>query len=282
MPNFTIQPPTPQHALLSYPAPYVLLVTLNRPKELNCINSQGHNDLHDIWEWMDEEPSLRVGIITGTGRAFCAGADLKEWNNRASNNGRATTPSSGFGGLARRKGKKPVIAAVNGLCFGGGSEMIINSDLVLASSRSVFGLPEVKRGVVAQAGALPRLVRTVGKQRAMEMALTGRNVLPAEAERWGLVNEVVDIEKDLSLEKGNEILVQRAVVVAGTIAGNSPDAVLVTREGIKLGWEGIGADEATVMLSENWMKRLYNGENIKEGLKAFVEKRAPVWKDSKL
>ncbi|KAJ5087500.1 Crotonase core [Penicillium angulare] len=282
MPNFTIQPPTPQHAILSYPAPYVLLVTLNRPKELNCINSQGHTDLHNIWEWMDEEPSLRVGILTGTGRAFCAGADLKEWNNRASNNGRATTPSSGFGGLARRKGKKPVIAAVNGLCFGGGSEMIINSDMVIASSRAVFGLPEVKRGVVAQAGALPRLVRTVGKQRAMEMALTGRNVLPVEAEKWGLVNEVVDIEKDFSLEKGNEILVSRAVVVAGSIAGNSPDAVLVTREGIKLGWEGIGADEATVMLSDNWVKRLYEGENIKEGLKAFVEKRAPVWKDSKL
>jgi enoyl-CoA hydratase/carnithine racemase len=192
-------------------------------------------------------------------------------------------PNSGFGGLARRKGKKPVIAAVNGLCFGGGSEMIINCDLVIASSRSVFGLPEVKRGVVALAGALPRLVRTVGKQRAMEMALTGRNVLPNEAERWGLVNEVVDVGgKDVSLEEGNQIIVERALAIAIIIAGNSPDSVLVSREGIKLGWEGIGADEATGMLSETWVKRLYEGENIKEGLQAFVEKRAPVWKDSKL
>lgn len=191
-------------------------------------------------------------------------------------------PTSGFGGLARRKGKKPVVAAVNGLCFGGGSEMIINSDLVIASSRSMFGLPEVKRGVVALAGALPRLVRTVGKQRAMEMALTGRNVSPAEAERWGLVNEVVSIGESLGLEEGNEILIKRAVQVAGSIAGNSPDAVLVSREGIKLGWEGVGADEATVMLNETWVRRLNEGENIKEGLKAFVEKRQPVWKDSKL
>lgn len=192
-------------------------------------------------------------------------------------------PTSGFGGLARRKGKKPVIAAVNGLCFGGGSEMIINCDLVIASSRSVFGLPEVKRGVVALAGALPRLVRTVGKQRAMDMALTGRNVLPNEAEKWGLVNEIVAVGgKEVSLEEGNRILVERALAVATVIAGNSPDSVLVSREGIKLGWEGIGADEATGMLSDTWVKRLYEGENIKEGLQAFVEKRAPVWKDSKL
>ena len=77
MPSFTIQPPTPAHATLTYPAPHVLLVTLNRPRDLNCLNAQGHAELHAIWEWLDEEPSLRVGILTGKGRAFCAGADLK-------------------------------------------------------------------------------------------------------------------------------------------------------------------------------------------------------------
>ncbi|KAJ5666932.1 Mevalonyl-coenzyme A hydratase sidH [Penicillium macrosclerotiorum] len=289
MPNFTIPPPQPQHALLSFPAPHILLVTLNRPRDLNCINSQGHSDLHDVWEWLDEEPSLRVGIITGKGRAFCAGADLKgkcqEWNSSAQSSGRrAPTPSTGFGGLARRKGRKPVLAAINGLCFGGGTEMIINADLVVASSRATLGLPEVKRGVVAMAGALPRLVRTVGKQRAMEMVLTGRAYSAAQVAEWGLVNEVVDVG---GLDKGNvegvnEAVVRRAVQVAGEIAANSPDAVLVSREGVKLGWEGIGADEATVMLNETWVRRLYEGENIKEGLRAFVEKRAPAWKDSKL
>jgi enoyl-CoA hydratase/carnithine racemase len=195
-------------------------------------------------------------------------------------------PNSGFGGLARRKGKKPVICAVNGLCLGGGTEMIINSDIVIASSRAVFGLPEVKRGVVALAGALPRLVRTVGKQRAMEMVLTGRMVGAAEAEKWGLVNSVVEVGNPEKGDSGEEavskLVVQKALGIAGEIAGNSPDAVLVSREGVKLGWEGIGADEATAMLNETWVKRLYEGENIKEGLKAFVEKRKPVWADSKL
>lgn len=194
-------------------------------------------------------------------------------------------PGSGFGGLARRKGRKPVICAVNGLCLGGGAEMAINADIVVASSRAVFALPEVRRGVVALAGALPRLVRTVGKQRAMEMVLTGRMVGAAEAERWGLVNcliEVGDGEGRDGEEAVSRAVVLKALEIAGEIAGNSPDAVLVSREGVKLGWEGIGADEATAMLSETWVKRLYEGENIKEGLKAFVEKRKPVWADSKL
>ena len=191
-------------------------------------------------------------------------------------------PASGFGGLARRKGKKPVICAVNGLCFGGGAEIIINSDIVVAASRALVGLPEVKRGVVALAGALPRLVRTVGKQRAMEMVLTGRSLSAAEAERWGLVNEVVAVGEKAKDEEISEKVLQRALAVAEEIAGNSPDSVLVSREGIKLGWEGIGADEATGMLNDTWVKRLYEGENIKEGLRAFVEKRKPTWVDSKL
>lgn len=175
-----------------------------------------------------------------------------------------------------------MICAVNGLCLGGGAEMVINSDIVIASSRAVFGLPEVKRGVVALAGALPRLVRTVGKQRAMEMVLTGRMIGAAEAERWGLVNSVVGVGEGDAEEAIGRAVLGKALEVAGEITGNSPDSVLVSREGVKLGWEGIGADEATTMLNETWVKRLYEGENIKEGLKAFVEKRKPVWVDSKL
>ncbi|OOQ85331.1 enoyl-CoA hydratase [Penicillium brasilianum] len=289
MPSFARPPPTPQHALLSFPAPHVLLVTLNRPRDLNCINSQGNAELHEVWEWMDDEPSLRVGILTGKGRAFCAGADLKEWNDRTqSSTSKSPMPTSGFGGLSRRKGRKPVLCAVNGLCFGGGAEMMINSDMVIASSRAALGLPEVKRGVVALAGALPRLVRTVGKQRAMEMALTGRPYTAEQAERWGLINEIVNVDDCVGAggkvddDAVSKKVVERAVQVASEIAANSPDAVLVSREGIKLGWEGIGAEEGTVMLNDTWVRRLYEGENIKEGLKAFVEKRKPDWKDSKL
>ncbi|PYH87676.1 enoyl-CoA hydratase, partial [Aspergillus ellipticus CBS 707.79] len=181
-------------------------------------------------------------------------------------------PPTGFGGLSRRTGKKPILCAVNGLCLGGGCEMILNADIVIASRAAFFGLPEVQRGVVAWAGALPRLVRTVGRQRAMEMALTGRRVEVEEAERWGIVNEIVDETK----------VVGRAVEVAGVIAGNSPDSVVASREGVKLGWEGLGAEEASRMLVEGWAKRVNEGENIREGLLAFVEKRRPRWVDSKL
>ena len=114
------------------------------------------------------------------------------------------------------------------------------------------------------------------------MALTGRNISVEEAERWGLVNEIVSVPDGASEEENSAKVVEKAVAVAATIAANSPDAVLVSREGIKLGWESIGADEATGMLSDTWVRRLYEGENIKEGLNAFVEKRKPVWKDSKL
>ncbi|KAF9893903.1 hypothetical protein FE257_010073 [Aspergillus nanangensis] len=266
--------PTPQYCQLTFPTPHILLVTLSRPRDLNCINTAGHQELHSIWEWLDDEPELRVGVLTGSGRAFCAGADLKEWNNQAqSSSAKRTMPAGGFGGLSRRSGKKPIICAINGLCLGGGCEMIVNADLVIAAPEAFFGFPEVQRGVVAIAGALPRVVRTIGRQRAMEMVLTGRRVMAAEAKEWGFVNEVV--------AEGAQV-VPRALEVAEQIAANSPDAVIVSREGVKLGWEGVGAEDATRLLAEGWSKRLNEGENIKEGLRAFVEKRKPQWKPSKL
>lgn len=182
-------------------------------------------------------------------------------------------PGSGFGGLSRRGGKKPVIAAVNGLAFGGGCEMIVNCDMVVASQSARFALPEVKRGVAAIAGALPRLVRTVGRPRAMEMALTGRTLLAEEAREWGLVNGVCGEGEDV---------VGRAVGLAEMVSGNSPDSVVVSREGIKMGWEGVGAEEGSRLLGEVWFERLQRGENMREGVRAFVEKREPRWVPSKL
>ncbi|GAM88852.1 hypothetical protein ANO11243_068860 [Dothideomycetidae sp. 11243] len=270
----TTEPPKTKFCVVSFPDPGIMLVRLNRPKALNCISSEGNAELHKVWEYLDREETLNVGIITGTGRAFCAGADLKEWNNANSSNETRPMPGSGFGGLSRRSGLKPVIAAVNGICFGGGCEMITNCDLVIASQSATFALPEVKRGVVAIAGALPRVVRTIGRPRAMEMALTGRTVPADEAERWGLVNAVVP--------GGEKEVVAKAVEYAKMIAENSPDAVIVSREGIKMGWEGVGAEEGARLLIEQWYPRLLRGENIKEGVKAFVEKRKPRWKAAKL
>ena len=268
--NFKTQPPQTTICRLTVPAPFVLLVTLTRPKALNCIGTAGHHELSAVWAWFDHEPSLRVGVITGEGRAFCAGQDLKEWNTRAAVDSPRSLAPGGFAGISTRGGRKPIVAAVNGLALGGGCELMVNCDMVVAHPAAEIGLPEVKRGVAALAGALPRIVRTVGKQRAMELALTGRSLSAHEAKDWGLVNHVA------------EDVVGEAVKWAQTIAANSPDSIIVSREGIKMGWEKMSAQEATARLARDWFTRLEDGENIKEGLKAFVEKRKPNWVDSKL
>ncbi|KAK4130699.1 ClpP/crotonase [Trichocladium antarcticum] len=282
----TTAPPVP-HTTLSQPAPHVLLVTLARPAALNAIPTAQHTALAALWRWFDAQPSLRCAVVTGAGRAFCAGADLREWDaaaGSADGNGggggaggaAGGVVGDGFGGLSNRAGggRKPVVAAVNGLCYGGGMEMVVNCDVVVADGvRARFGLPEVTRGVVAVAGALPRLVRTVGRQRAAEMVLLGRvGYTAAEMKSWGVVNFVV--------AEGE--VVAEAVRVAAEIAANSPDAVVVSREGLRLGWEGIGPEAGTEVLARGMYGRIDAGENMREGVRSFVEKRRPVWKDSKL
>ena len=153
--------------------------------------------------------------------------------------------------------------------------MIINCDIVLASRSASFGLPEVKRGVVALAGALPRLVRVVGRQRATEMAMLGRAYSASTMLEWGVVNGVASTTM-------NEGVVEEAVNWAKEIAGNSPDSVIVSRQGVKMGWEGISAQEGTERLMRDWYPKMNGGENMREGLRAFVEKRKPKWVGSKL
>jgi len=274
------QPPDIKDVLLTFPTKHVMLVTLNRPSRLNAIPSWLHDQLHKLFKWFDSEPSLRCAVLTGAGKTFCAGADLKEWKKR-SDTPESSTPerwnTSGFGGLSNRLGKKPIIAAVNGPCIGGGMEMLINCDLVVAGRhRPRFGLPEVRRGVVASAGALPRLIRTVGKQRAGELALLGRMYNSEQMKDWGLVNFVIDDEKS------SEGVVAEAVRLAAEIADNSPDSVITSREGLRLGWEAIGPVFATEILGKGLFGRMDGGENMKEGLRSFGERRKAVWTDSKL
>ncbi|KAB5513088.1 ClpP/crotonase-like domain-containing protein [Coniochaeta sp. 2T2.1] len=285
----TSPPPPVSNVLITFPRPHILLITLNRPAQLNAIPSTQHAELDALYRWYDSEPHLRCAVVTGAGRAFCAGADLKEWDSK-NNNTTTASPSgnnakvkgshntqrwttAGFGALSNRSGKKPVIAAVNGLCLGGGMEMAVNCDLVLASSTAKFGLPEVTRGVVALAGALPRIIRTLGKQRAAEMALLGRMYTAEQMERWGVVNFVVPEGKSV---------VDEAVKVAEELAGNSPDAVIVSREGMRLGWEGVGPELGTEIVERGMYGRMDGGENMKEGVRSFVERRRAGWVDSKL
>ncbi|KAF3026551.1 hypothetical protein E8E14_013936 [Neopestalotiopsis sp. 37M] len=274
-PTETQPPPTPTFLKLSYPAPRVLLIRMDRPKDLNAMSTTAQWEMDSVWKWLDLEPNLSVAVITGTGRAFSAGADLKEWNNSMSDD---ADPKSRMGNapafkpLSRRLGKKPVIAAVNGLAMGGGCEFIVNCDLVVAAEDAYFGLPEVKRGLAPIGGALPRLIRTIGLQRASEFALTGRKASAQELLTWGLVNKVVPKDQ----------VVDEAVKYAVEIAANSPDAIICTRAGLRQGWETASVERAVEITLEREFAELQRGENILEGLKAFSEKRQPSWKGSRL
>jgi enoyl-CoA hydratase/carnithine racemase len=269
-------PPTPAFLKLTFPAPRVVLVTMNRPSAMNCISAAGADEMAAVWAWLDEEPNLSVAVITGAGdKAFSAGADLKEWaqSMKPGAPSRGVAKSKGVGvGLSRRRGKKPVIAAVNGLALGGGTEFAVNCDIVVAADTAQFGLPEVTVGVAPFAGALPRLIRSIGLQRASELALTGQRISADKAYEWGLVNKVVP-QKDV---------VKEALRYAELIAANSPDSIICTRAGLREGWAKADVEDAVQTTLENEFAELQRGENIKEGLAAFAERRKPQWKPAKL
>ncbi|KAH9043671.1 enoyl-CoA hydratase/carnithine racemase [Lactarius pseudohatsudake] len=253
---------------VSFPKEHVILLTMNRPKSLNAMCQTMESDLENLLSWFEGEPSLWVAIITGYGRAFCAGADLKFL--AVSTRLRIMFGlSTGLGSLSRRAMTKPIIAAVNGIAFGGGMEIVLNCDLVIASDNAAFALPEVKRGVVAAQGGIPRIKAVVGHQLASEMLLLGRTVSAKEAhERFGFVNTVVPKAQ----------LLQTAIEWAGRITQNSPDAVQCTKRGlIEAGKHGDVEQATLAHMQSPESTRTYHGENIKEGLNAFRDKRKPIW-----
>ncbi|KAK3674215.1 hypothetical protein LTR78_006062 [Recurvomyces mirabilis] len=249
--------------------------------DLNCTNAAAILEMTAVFRWFDAEPSLSVAVITGAGnKAFSTGADLKEWNAKVAELTAAGEDTSGAGpgnvpgaeAMSNRRGKKPVIAAVNGMALGGGCENVVNCDIVIASETATFGLVEVKRGLAAYAGALPRLIRTIGLQRASEMALTGRIIDAVTAERWGMVNKVVPQDR----------VVVEAIAFAKELAENSPDSLIVTRSGLREGWKTADVIDATRTTNEGVWKELQKGENMQEGLKAFSQRRKPQWKGPRL
>ena len=181
-------------------------------------------------------------------------------------------PSTGFAGMTRRTGRKPIISACNGHAHGGGFEIALNSDLVIASPNANFRLPDVLRGTAAMAGAFPRINRCFGLQRAMLLALTGYTLHAEEAVQWGLVQKIVP----------SEDLVKEAVAMASLIASMSPDSVIVSRSGVRQAWETGSVEEAARITAETYAQKLMSGENVREGLLAFQEKREPKWVPSKL
>ncbi|KAL4942016.1 hypothetical protein BDV06DRAFT_193232 [Aspergillus oleicola] len=289
MPHFQPPPPTSSIFTLSFPSEHILLVTISREKRMNAIPTQGHRDGYAIWNWFDEEPSLRVGIITGAGgKAFSAGADLLEQldfknaadsgdsvkgDDQAGKGARREPMPNGFGGISQRRGKKPVIAAVNGFALGGGFEICLNCDMVVASPTAQFALPEVQRGLYAGAGGLSRIIRTVGMQVGTELALTGRRISASEAKSLRLINHI---------SESPEKVLSDAIELANRVADVSPDAVIVSRYGLREAWETGSVEQASRATAELYGAKLVKGENIKKGLQAFAEKRKPEWVGSKL
>ncbi|HTY18071.1 MAG TPA: enoyl-CoA hydratase-related protein [Myxococcota bacterium] len=244
---------------------HALLVTIARPEVMNAIHPPASFELSRVFDDFEADPELWVAIVTGEGdKAFCAGNDLKyqaaghklEW------------PTSGFGGLTSRfDGRKPVIAAVNGLAMGGGFEIVLACDVAIASERAVFALPEPRVGLAALAGGLHRLPRQIGYKAAMGMLLTGRRVDAAEALRLGIVNEVVP--------PGELLAAARRWVAA--ILECSPVSVRATRQVALEGLEHASLEEA-MSARYDAIGELVRSEDFREGPLAFAQKRKPSWK----
>ncbi|MFQ6396324.1 crotonase/enoyl-CoA hydratase family protein [Nocardia sp. KC 131] len=247
---------------------HIAVITLNRPEAMNAVNAELSIAVGAALEELAADPQLRVGVITGAGRAFCAGADLKELA-RGNGIGDPEHPEYGFGGLVRHFIDKPLIAAVNGFALGGGTEFVLASDLAVMSEDATLGLPEVTRGLVAAAGGLLRLPRQIPPKIALEMALTGAPINAATAAQWGLVNRVVPADQVLSA----------AIELAETIAANAPLAVRSSKR-IMHRVNGFGSDWDTPIweMSAQEAIAVFVSEDALEGPRAFAEKRAPQWR----
>jgi crotonobetainyl-CoA hydratase len=260
---------SPAPAVITEHDGHVLVVTLNRPEARNAVNAELTQGLGEALERADGDPEIRVVVLTGAGdKTFCAGADLK-----AISRGEALNPPGteqwGFAGFVNHPISKPVIAAVHASALGGGTELVLASDLVVAGESATFGLPEVRRGLIAAAGGLIRLPEQLPRKVAMQLILTGEPIDSATALRWGLVNEVVPDGRVFGA----------AMDLAGVIARNAPLSVQASKR-IALGIrDGVLPHEDDAWsANRDEMVALMSSEDAIEGPTAFAEKREPVWK----
>ncbi|MDH6244660.1 enoyl-CoA hydratase-related protein [Mycobacterium sp. OTB74] len=247
----------------------VLLITINRPEARNAVNAAVSIGVGDALQAAQDDPEIRAIVLTGSGdKSFCAGADLKAIS-RGENLFHPDHPEWGFAGYVRHFVDKPTIAAVNGTALGGGTELALASDLVIAEERAKFGLPEVKRGLIAGAGGVFRIVDQLPRKVALEMLFTGEPMSSSDALRWGLINQVVP----------DGTVVDAALALAGRITGNAPLAVQASKR------VAYGAVDNVVAADEPFWKQtfgefstLLKTEDAQEGPLAFAQKREPVWK----
>jgi len=243
---------------------HIAFITMNRPDVMNSLHPPAHEELDGCWNDLAADDDIRVAVITGAGeRAFSAGNDLK-WTAQ---HGIPKMPRTGFAGITSRFDLwKPVIAAVNGFALGGGLEIALACDVIVAAEHATLGLPEPRVGLLAAAGGVHRLPRHLPLKIAMGMMLTAKPLTAAEAHRVGLVNEVVPA-KDL---------MATAERWAKTIAECSPLSIQATKQAAL---EGLGKPLREAMFAKyDAIERLWTSEDVREGPRAFAEKRAPVWK----
>ncbi len=243
---------------------FVALIQLNRPKELNALNMQLMQELRDALQQLDKNDEVRAIIITGNDQAFAAGADIKQMADKSAIDMLMIDQFSTWDQI--RKTKKPIIAAVSGFALGGGCELAMTCDMIIASETAKFGQPEVKIGVMPGAGGTQRLTRAIGKVKAMEMILTGRFMQAEEALLYRLVNKVVPVEMYL----------REAVLLAKEIAQMSPIASQLAKEAVNRSFE-THLDEGLQFERKNFYL-CFASEDQKEGMKAFIEKRKPEYK----
>ncbi|HTW36079.1 MAG TPA: enoyl-CoA hydratase [Rhizomicrobium sp.] len=244
----------------------VAVVTLNRPKALNALNSELLGELVTALEAFDADDGVRAIVLTGSDRAFAAGADIKEMAPRSYMD---MFKSNFFAGAADRIAavRKPIIAAVAGYALGGGCELAMLCDFIIAAETAKFGQPEITLGVMPGIGGTQRLTRFVGKSKAMEMCLTGRNMDAAEAERSGLVSRVVPAAE----------LMAEALKAAQKVAEQSMPIVMMTKETVNRAYETTLAEG--IRFERRLFHAMFATEDQKEGMAAFSEKRKPAFKD---
>ncbi|MFY9817461.1 MAG: enoyl-CoA hydratase [Pseudolabrys sp.] len=241
------------------------IIRLNRPQALNALNKALIDELTKVVDAFDADDKIGCMLITGNEKAFAAGADIKEMADKPFIEAYLGDFVSNWNAVA--KARKPVVAAVAGFALGGGCELAMQSDIVIAADTAKFGQPEIKLGVIPGIGGTQRLAHAVGKAKAMDLILTGRMMDATEAERSGLVARVVPAAS----------LMDEAMKVAETIANMSLPSVLAGKEAINRAFES-GLSEG-MAFERRIFHSLFATEDQKEGMKAFVEKRAPKWKN---
>jgi enoyl-CoA hydratase len=242
----------------------VALVRLNRPRQLNALNGEVMDQLCDALETLDRDEAIRCLVVTGNERAFAAGADIAEMATATPIDMLRTNRIAQWDRV--RRISSPVIAAVSGWCLGGGCELAMALDLIVAGESARFGQPEINLGVIPGAGGTQRLTRAIGKSRAMEMILSGEPIDAREALRLGLVSRVVP----------DELLVEDALTLAATIATKSPLALRLAKEAVNAAYEMSLTD--ALAHERRLFYLLFASEDQKEGMAAFVEKRTPDFK----